>query len=99
VANVQTAVQNFLTSAGMPSAAVTGATIAVTNLSADTWTDPGYAVPLDQFSVTVTIPPGPAFNSLKIIGTSLSGITQLQESVEWLSANDTQLTVSTTLPF
>ena len=99
VANVQTAVQNFLTAAGMPSAAVTGATITVTNLSADTWTDPGNALPLDEFSVTVTIPAGAAFNSLKLIGTSLSGVTQLQESVSWLSANDTQLTVSTTLPY
>ena len=99
VASVQTAVQNFLTASGLPSAAVTGATITVTNLSADTWTDPGYALPLDEFSVTVTIPPGAAFNSLQLIGTSLTGVTQLQESVTWLSANDTQLTVSTTLPY
>ena len=56
VANVQTAVQNFLTAAGMPSAAVNGAVITVTNLSSDSWTDPGNAQPLDQFSVTVTIP-------------------------------------------
>jgi len=99
VANVQTAVQNFLTAAGMPSAAVSGATITVTNLSTHTWTNPGNAQPLDPFSVTVTIPPGAAYNSLKLIGTSLSGVTQLQESVEWLSANDTELTVSTTLPY
>jgi len=99
VANVQTAVQNFLTAAGLPSAAVNGATITVTNLSADTWTDPGYALPLDPFSVTVTIPSGAAFNSLQLIGASFAGVTQLQETVEWLSANDTQLTVSTTLPF
>jgi len=99
VANVQTTVRNFLTAAGMPSAAVTGATITVTNLSAHTWTDPGYASPSDPFSVTVTIPPGAAFNSLQLIGTSLSGVTQLQESVNWNSANDAQLTVSTTLPY
>jgi Flp pilus assembly protein TadG len=99
VANVQTAVQNFLTAEGMPSAAVTGATITLTNLSADTWTDPGNALPLDQFSVTVTIPPGAAFNSLQLVGANVCGITQLQETVNWLSANDTQLTVSTTLPF
>jgi hypothetical protein len=99
VANVQTAVQNFLTASGMPAAAVSGATITVTNLSSDTWTNPGNALPLDEFSVTVTIPAGAAFNSLKLIGTSLSGVTQLQESVNWLSANDTQLTVSTTLPY
>ena len=83
VANVQTAVQNFLTAAGMPTAAVTGATITVTNLSADTWTDPGNALPLDEFSVTVTIPAGAAFNSLKLIGTiadrrhAVAGVGQL----------------------
>jgi Flp pilus assembly protein TadG len=99
VANVQSAVQNFLTASGLPSAAVTGATITLANLSAHTWTDPGNALPLDEFSVTVTIPAGAAFNSLKLIGTSLTGVTQLQESVTWLSANDTQLTVSTTLPY
>jgi hypothetical protein len=99
VANVQTAVQNFLTAAGMPSTAVNGATIAVANLSADSWTDPGNAVPLDQFSVTVTIPAGAPFNSLQLLGANLCGVTQLQESVEWLSANDTKVTVSTTLPY
>ncbi len=98
VANVQTAVQNFLTAAGMPSTAVSGAIITVTNLSSHSWTDPGNAVPLDQFSVTVTIPAGAPFNSLQFIGASMCGVTQLQESVNWLSANDTQLTVNTTLP-
>ncbi len=99
VANVQTAVQNFLTAAGMPSAAVNGTTITVTNLSADSWTNPGNALPLDQFSVTVTIPPGTAFNSLQLDRRQLCGITQLKETVNWLSANDTQLTVNTTLPY
>ncbi len=98
VANVQTAVQNFLTAAGMPSAAVNGAVITVTNLSSDSWTDPGNAQPLDKFSVTVTIPAGAPFNSLQFFGSNLCGVTQLQETVEWLSANDTTLTVSTTLP-
>jgi hypothetical protein len=31
-------------------------------------------------------------------GVNLCGVTQLQATVDWLSANDTQLTVSTTLP-
>ena len=99
VANVQTAVQNFLTAAGMPSTAVNGAVITVTDLASDSWTDPGSALPLDQFSVTVTIPAGAPFNSLQLIGANLCGITQLQETVNWLSANDTQVTVNTTLPY
>ena len=99
VANVQTAVQNFLTAAGMPSTAVNGAVITVTNLSSDTWTNPGNALPLDPFSVTVTIPAGAPFNSLLFAGLNLTGVTQLQSTVNWLSANDSQVTVSTTLPF
>jgi len=99
VANVQAAARNFLTAAGLPTAAINGATISVTNLSSNSWTDPGNALPLDHFRVTVTIPPGAAYSSLQLIGTSLTGITQLQESVDWLSANDTQVTVSTTLPY
>jgi len=99
VANVQTAVQNYLTSAGMPSSAVSGSTVTVTNLSSDSWTDPGNALPLDPFSVTVTIPSGAPFQSLQLIAASVSGITQLQETVEWLSANDARVTVNTTLPY
>lgn len=99
VAAVQTAVQNYLTSAGMPATAVNGAVISVTNLSSDTWTDPGNALPLDHFRVTVTIPPGAAFDSLKLFTTSLSGVTQLQENVDWLSANNALVVVNTQLPY
>jgi Flp pilus assembly protein TadG len=99
VANVQTAVQNYLTAAGVPSTAVNAAVVTVTNLSSDSWTDPGNAQPLDQFSVTVSIPAGAAFNSLLFFSTSLSGVTQLQATVQWLSANDTKVTVNTTLPY
>jgi Flp pilus assembly protein TadG len=99
VANVQSAVQNYLSSAGMPSTAVNGAVISVTNLSSNTWTDPGSASPLDHFRVSVTIPSGAAFDSLKLFTTSLSGVTQLQETVDWLSANDATVVVSTQLPY
>lgn len=99
VASVQTAVQNFLTAAGVPSAAVSGATISVNNLSSNTWTDPGSAQPLDHYSVSVTIPAGTAFNSLKLYGSTVCGVTQLQESIDWLSCNDLKVTVSTQLPY
>jgi Flp pilus assembly protein TadG len=99
VAAVQTAVKNYMTSAGMPATAVNGATITVTNLSSNTWTDPCNAMPLDHFRVSVTIPAGAAFNSLQLVTSSLSGVTQLQESVDWLSANDAQVVVSTQLPY
>ncbi len=99
VAMVQTAIQNYLTSSGMPSTAVNGAVISVTNLSADAWTDPGNALPLDHFRVTVTIPSGAPFNSLLLFTSSLSGVTQLQETVDWLSANDALVVVNTQLPY
>jgi Flp pilus assembly protein TadG len=99
VAMVQQTVQSYLTLAGLPSAAVNGAQISVTNLSSDSWTDPGYAQPLDPFSVSVTIPSGAAFNSLSwAVLRSITGVTQLTVQVEWLSANDAEVTVSSQIP-
>jgi hypothetical protein len=92
-------VQNYLTAAGLPSAAVSGAQISVTNLSTDTWTDPCNALPLDPFSVTVTIPSGTALNSLFWGPGFIPGVNQLSATVTWLSANDSQVVVNTTLPF
>lgn len=100
VAMVQQAVQNSMTASGFPSAAVSGAQITLTNLSAHTWTDPCNAQPLDPFQVSVVVPAGAAFNSVRWVPVSLvSGITQLSSTVQWLSANDAQVTVSTTLPY
>jgi Flp pilus assembly protein TadG len=99
VAVVQAAVQNYLTAAGLPSAAVSGAQISVTNLSTDIWTDPCNALPLDPFSVTVTIPSGTALNSLFWGPSFITGINQLSASATWLSANDAKVVVNTTLPY
>ena len=100
VATVQQAVRDSMTASGFPSAAVSGATITLTNLSANTWTDPCNAQPLDRFQVSVVVPTGAAFNSVRWTPVSLiSGINQLSSQVEWLSANDSQVVVSTTLPY
>ncbi len=99
VAMVQTTVSNYLTAAGLPSAAVSGAQIQVTNLSTDTWTDPSGAQPGDQFKVTVTIPSGAAFNSLQWCALNFTGTNQLSASATWVSLVDSQITVSTTLPY
>jgi Flp pilus assembly protein TadG len=100
VALVQSQVQNYMTSAGLPSAAVSGSTVTVTNQSANTWTDPCDASPLDQFQVSVTIPSGSAFDSLKWgLTKSITGMTSLTVSTKWYSANDSKLTVSSTLPY
>jgi Flp pilus assembly protein TadG len=99
VAMVQQDVQNYLTAAGLPSTAVSGAQVTLTNLSSNSWTDPCNAQPLDLFSVTVTIPAGAAFNSLRWVASSITGINQLSVTVQWVSANDSLATVSMQLPF
>lgn len=98
VAMVQQTVRDYLTAAGFPSAAVSGAQIAVTNLSAHSWTDPGDGLPLDAFQVTVTIPPGDAFNSLRWVLSSITGVNQLSAQVEWYSANDAEVVLDSGLP-
>jgi hypothetical protein len=98
VAVVQQAVRNYLTAARFPSAAVSGAQITLTNLSSNNWTDPCNAQPLDPFSVTVTIPSGAAFDSLVWIASSITGRSSLSAKAEWLSANDSQAVIDTTLP-
>jgi Flp pilus assembly protein TadG len=98
VAMVQQAVRDYLTAAGFPSAAATGATIQLTNNSTHSWTDPCDALPLDAFTVTVTIPAGAAFNSLRWIPGTITGVTQLSTSVSLVSLNDAQVVVSSQLP-
>ena len=99
VALIQQRVRNHLASGGFPSTAYDGAVITVTNLSSHTWTDPCDAQPLDPFSVTVTIPSGDPFNSLKWILKSITGVTTLSATATWYSANDSQVVVDATLPF
>lgn len=100
VAMVQQVVRDAMTASGFPSAAVSGAQVTLTNLSTHTWTDPCNAQPLDAFQVSVTVPAGTAFNSVSWTPVSLiSGINHLSSQVEWLSANDSQVVVSTTLPY
>ena len=100
VAMVQAEVQNYMTAAGLPSAAVTGSTVSLTNKSSNTWTDPSSASPLDWYQVSVTIPSGSAYNSLRwgLIST-ITGMTSITVTTNWYSANDAALTVSTTLPY
>ena len=99
VAMVQQAVQDYLTAAGFPPAAVSGAQIQVINRSPHAWTDPGDAQPLDPFAVSVTIPPGPAFDSLCWVASTIAGINQLSVEVEWFSARDSQVVVNSQLPY
>jgi Flp pilus assembly protein TadG len=98
VSDVQTAVQNYLIAAGIPSANATAAQVTVTNTSSDTWTNPGSAKPNDPFTVQVTLS-GTAMTSLCLVASNITGISQLSATVHWQSNNDTQVTVSTQLPY
>ncbi len=98
-AMVQQAVQDYMTAAGFPSAAVSGSQVTVVCLASTPWTDPYQAQPLDPFKVVVTIPSGTAFNSLRwTLLPRLTSITQLQVSVTWYSLNNSQVVVGTALP-
>lgn len=100
VAMVQQHVQNYMTSAGIPSAAVGGSTVTLTNLSTNSWTDPCNASPLDRFRVTVTIPAGAPFDSLKwSLVSSITGISSITVSADWFSAVDSLVTVNAQLPY
>lgn len=96
---VQQAVKDYMTSAGLPSAAVSGSQVTLTNLSANSWSDPVNAKPLDKFSVSVVIPAGTAFNSLRwSMVNKITGLSQVSASVTWMSNNNSEVTVSATLP-
>jgi Flp pilus assembly protein TadG len=100
VAMVQQQVKDYLSTAGFPSAAVTGATVTLTNLSSNSWTDPSDAWPLDHYRVTIAIPSGNAYSSLQFSPVStITGTTSLTVSSDWLSANDSRVTVSGQLPY
>jgi hypothetical protein len=99
VGMVQQAVKDYLTAAGFPVAAVSGAQIQVINQSSHSWTDPGDAQPLDPFTVTVTIPAGEAFDSLRWVASSITGIHELSAQVEWLSVRDSEVFVNWQLPY
>jgi Flp pilus assembly protein TadG len=100
VATVQQSVKDYLTAAGFPSAAVSGAQVTLTCLASPIWTDPSNALPLDQFQVTLTIPSGTAFDSLRwTLLNRITSISQLSTSVKWQSLNNSSVTVDTTLPF
>ena len=97
---VQQAVKDYLTSAGLPSTAANGTQVTLTCLATPNWTDPYNALPLDKFTVTATIPSGAAFNSLKwSFVTQLTSVNSLTATVNWQSLNNSQVVVSTALPY
>jgi hypothetical protein len=100
VAMVKQAVKDYMTSSGFPTAAVNGAQISLSAIGSSSWTDPYQALPLDPFQVSITIPSGTAFDSLR--WTALPKLTPVQSlsvTVQWASLNDTKITVGSQLPY
>jgi hypothetical protein len=111
VAMVQDAVRNYLTQAskanagfynpgGVPTAVITASQVTLTNTSGHGWTDPADAQPLDTFDVTLTFPPGAAFNSmnwqvLKLV----TNIQSMSVTVSWQSMKDSLVVVDPQLPY
>jgi Flp pilus assembly protein TadG len=93
-------VRDYLRAAGLPNAAASGANVQVVNQSAHNWTDPVDAQPLDKFQIVVQVPPGTAYNSLRWgLVSSLTGMNQISATANWVSLNDSQITVNPQLPF
>ena len=100
VTMVQQAVRDYLSASGIPTAASAGATVTLTCLATPTWVNPSDALPLDAFTVQVTIPAGAAFDSLTwSTVTRFTGVTQMSTTVTWRSLNDVKISVDAALPF
>ena len=99
-AMVQQAVRDYMRASGLPAAAYNGATITLTCLASPNWVNPSDALPLDRFTVQVTIPTGAAFNSmLWSLVTRLTSVNQMSVTVAWVSCTDAKIAVSTQLPY
>lgn len=99
-AMVTTAVKDYLASAGLPAAASSGAQVTLNCQASPSWSNPSSAAPLDNFQVTVTIPAGAAFDSLRwSMLNRITSANQMSATVAWRSLNNTEIVVDTQLPY
>jgi len=97
---VTQAVRDYMRASGLPAAAYNGATVTLTCLASPTWVNPSDALPLDRFTVQVTVPAGAAFNSmLWSLIYRLSSVNQMSVTVNWVSCTDAKIAISTVLPY
>ncbi len=97
---VQQSVKDYMTASGLPTSAVSGSQVTLTCQATTPWTNPSDALPLDKFKITVVIPAGTAFDSLRWSPLRrITGTTQLSTTVNWMSLNNTKITVDTQLPY
>lgn len=98
-AEAKQAVCDYLTGAGFPSTAVSGAVVTLTNQSSHSWNDPSDAQPLDAFQISLTIPSGAPFDSLRLSSFNLiTSTNSLSVTVNWRSMKDSLIVVSSSLP-
>jgi Flp pilus assembly protein TadG len=96
---VEQTVRDYLRSAGLPTTAVNNAQIILTCQVSPGWTHPSDAQPLDQFRVTVRIPAGAAFDSLRwSFVTKITSKSDMEAYVDWVSLNNVPIAVDTQLP-
>jgi hypothetical protein len=98
-AMVTQACKDYLRGAGLPAAAYNGAEVTLTCMASPSWVDPYNAEPLDRFRLRVRIPPGAAFEStLWSFLPKLTGINELDATVDWVSLNNVEITIDSNLP-
>jgi Flp pilus assembly protein TadG len=92
-ADVTSTVTNFLTRNGITT---TGINVTFTDLSNSAVTDPYQAAQLDHLQVTVTLP----FDNVRwaLLG-KVTNVNNLQAGAIWYSMKDSNVTVTTTLPY
>lgn len=98
-AMVTQACKDYLRGAGLPAAAYNGAEVTLTCMASPSWVDPYNAEPLDRFRLRVRIPPGAAFESTRwSFLPKLTGINELDATVDWVSLNNVEITIDSNLP-
>jgi Flp pilus assembly protein TadG len=91
--DITTTVTNYLTNNGLDT---TGLNVTFSNLTNPSASDPYQAAQLDKVRVTVTLP----FNNVRwVLLGNYTGISNLYGEADWRSMRDTNVSVSTTLPF
>ncbi len=95
VPGIQSAVTSYLKQSLPQNTSMTGVTIAVTNLTDASNTDPSTADQLDQFRITVSLP---SANVRWIVLSNMIGSATLTYTCTWNSMKDIPLTVPTSIP-
>jgi Flp pilus assembly protein TadG len=98
-AMVQQAVKDYLRGAGLPATCYNNAQVTLTCLASPAWVNPSDAHPMDKFRLNVRIPAGAAFESTRwSFLPKLTSATQMDASVDWVSLNNTKISIDTALP-